>query len=200
LFSGPSGKPNASLVRNRNQQIKSHNPISNAKSGTGEEPVKGHGDFLAALAILDTDSLTALLVGPGADADNRVLTGTIDALGLGKRVILMGERDDIPRIMAGLDLLCLASLSEGFPNVVGEAMACGVPCVVTDVGGAAVIVGDTGVVVPPGNSVALGEGIWRLLGRIEDRGDAMSLACRERICANYTLELVVKQYEDLYQM
>jgi glycosyltransferase involved in cell wall biosynthesis len=113
---------------------------------------------------------------------------------------LLGRRADIPRLTAALDVASASSaFGEGFPNVVGEAMACGIPCVVTNVGDAARIVGETGIVVPPKDPVALAEG-WRKLIALgaEGRGQ-LGQAARARIQQHYSLTGVVRQYEDLYE-
>lgn len=84
-------------------------------------------------------------------------------LGLVERIHLLGERLDMPRLTAALDITVSSSHAEGFPNVIGEAMACGVPCVVTDVGDSGWLVGDTGRVVPPQQSKALATGCNALI-------------------------------------
>jgi glycosyltransferase involved in cell wall biosynthesis len=102
--------------------------------------------------------------------------------------------------MSAMDILCLSSAwGEGFPNVIGEAMATGVPCVATDVGDSKLVIGDTGVVVPPQNENALAAGVESLLMMpLEDRR-ALGASARARIEANYTLGAIVEQYAALYE-
>jgi glycosyltransferase involved in cell wall biosynthesis len=111
----------------------------------------------------------------------------------------LGQRDDVATLLAGFDLFCLSSRSEGFPNVVGEAMACAVPCVTTDVGDAAELVGETGWVVPPRAPEALAVTLHAaLLGggeALRHRGEA----ARARIKAHFSLDAIVGRYLDLYR-
>lgn len=139
-----------------------------------------------------------VLVGPGNDAQNEELRAVLKEGGASDNIHLMGERSDVPRISAGLDLFALTSVSEGFPNVVGEAMACGVPCAVTNVGDAAIVVGDTGVVIPPSDPVAMAEAWERFAEMGEEARKAQGRAARARILENYDLEMIVKRYESLY--
>lgn len=164
------------------------------------DPMKDHRTFLhASRALLDAgvDARFAL-VGPGYTVENPSFAKLVAELQLKDHVQLLGERHDIPNVLAGLDVFCLASLSEGFPNVVGEAMATGVPCVVTDVGDSAAIVGSTGLVVPPGDPKALARALQELAENADERG-RQGLAARARIESLYGLPAVVKQYEDLYE-
>jgi glycosyltransferase involved in cell wall biosynthesis len=149
--------------------------------------------FLEAAARLNAErnDLGFVLVGAGSDR------GRVEALGerlrLGKKIIWAGARQDMPAVYSALDILCSASVGgEGFPNVVGEAMACGVPCVVTDVGDSARIVGELGVVVPPGDAEALARGLAATLDRLDgiDRG-----ALRERIATRFSLQAMVDATE-----
>jgi glycosyltransferase involved in cell wall biosynthesis len=116
------------------------------------------------------------------------------------RVHLLGERGDTHNLIAALDVCSLSSShGESFPLVVGEAMACGVPCVVTDVGDAAKLVGATGLVVPPRNPKALAHA-WRELIRLGSTGRAqLGEAARERVRENFLLASVIAQYESLWE-
>lgn len=115
------------------------------------------------------------------------------------RLTFLGEREDVAHLMSGLDLLCLSSSAEGFPNVIGEAMACGVPCVTTDVGDAADIVGSTGWVVPSLDSEALARALGEALDICTTEAQERSRAARIRIETCYSLSSTVAKYVDLYR-
>ena len=126
------------------------------------DPMKGHADFLAAADLVRRRYADArfVVVGDGPDEQRRELRNMARELCLNDEVIWSGERLDIPAVLAALDLSVSASrLGEGCSNVLAESMACGVPCVATDVGDAAKIIGDFGWIVKPCDSVALAEGI-----------------------------------------
>ncbi|PYN39639.1 MAG: hypothetical protein DME00_36400 [Candidatus Rokuibacteriota bacterium] len=166
------------------------------------DPMKDHETFLRAAALLGRREPGArfVLVGRHVDRRNQVLVQTIAELGLGSAVFLLGERTDIPRLMAALDLFSLSSaFGEGSPNVVGEAMASGVPCVVTDVGDAARMVGETGRVVPPRSPASLADAWSALLALDADERARLGIAARRRIEAGFALSDIVAQYEDLYE-
>ena len=121
-------------------------------------------------------------------------------MGVRGNVRLLGPRTDIPAIAAALDVGVLSSAyGEGFPNVVGEAMACGVPCVVTDTGDSAAVVGDSGVVVPPRDPRALAGGVLRLLGLPAAERAALGAVARRRIEEQYSLGAVAARYQTLYR-
>jgi len=165
-------------------------------------PMKDHRNFLNAAALLGKEfsDVRFLLVGCGMDADSPALGKMIAESGLGDRVLLLGERKDIPQLNAALDIASSTSAwGEGFANVIGEAMSCGVPCVVTDVGDSAWIVGSTGKVVPRSDPVALAAA-WKsliLIGRGERQ--ALGILARQRVIEKFSLEPVVDQYEELYE-
>ena len=165
-------------------------------------PMKDHATFLRAAALLAVDrpAVHYILVGRDVSDGNAALRQQIQAAGLEGRVHLLGERDGIAAIMAGLDIFTLTSAwGEGFPNVVGEAMACGTPCVVTDVGDAAWIVGGTGRVVPRRDPEALAQA-WAALFELGPEGRArLGQAARQRIVGRFSLPDVAEQYAALYQ-
>ena len=106
----------------------------------------------------------------------------------------------MPAVYSALDLACSSScFGEGFPNVIGEAMACGIPCVVTDSGDSARVVGDTGVVVEPGQAPALAGGLNRMLELNSIDRAAFGENARRRIVANFGLDALVSNTKDALQ-
>ena len=112
---------------------------------------------------------------------------------------LLGRRNDIPRLDAALDIGTSSSSEEAFPLTIGETMACGVPCVVTDVGDSALLVGDTGLVVPPDHSQALADAWGELLGKGREEIGRLGRAARRRIEENFSLPAITARYEELYR-
>lgn len=165
-------------------------------------PMKDHANLLAAAAqAARIDArLHFVLIGSGVEPANAELAAAIARHDLGTRVHCLGERRDIPMLTAGLDIACSASAwGEGFPNVVGEAMACGVPCVVTDTGDSASIVGEIGEVVAVRDPSALARAILELAGMDPARRAALGVAARARIVTEFSLEAVARRYEAYYR-
>lgn len=163
-------------------------------------PMKAHRNFLEASALLSARNPLAhfVLAGRDVDGNNVELRDQVGRLGLAGRVFLLGERQDVPVITAGLDLACSTSNSEAFPNVVGEAMSCGIPCVVTDVGDSAHIVGDTGLIVPPADASALAQAWFELISMAPEKRRAMGERARQRVLQFYSLAQTARRYEALY--
>ena len=164
-------------------------------------PMKNIEGLLRAFARLVPvhEDLYLVVAGRGHDWQNQPLVAVIERLGLTKHVTLLGERRDIADLMAALDLLVLpSSWGEGFPNVVAEAMACGVPCVVTDIGDSAKVVGDCGVVVPPDDD-ALHAGIERLIEIGPTCRHRLGDDARQRIREHFSIEEVGRRYRALYE-
>ena len=164
-------------------------------------PDKDHYNFVRAAALLDArrPNVHFLLCGEGVTPENRELLGRLRSAGILDRCRLLGRRNDLPRLYAALDVAVSSSSSEGFPNVVGEAMACGVPCVVTDVGDSADIVADTGVVVSPRDPEALATGLREVLGLRTEERRALGDRARKRMGQHYSLRSVVAAYEQIYE-
>ena len=117
------------------------------------------------------------------------------------RIHLLGLRNDIPAVMNGIDLFILSSESEAFPNVLNEAMACGTPCVSTDVGDASIILGDTGWIVPSKDSESLYSSVIKAAQEKESSHRSWSqrsASCRQRIVQKFSLEKMVKKYKEVW--
>lgn len=163
------------------------------------DPMKDHETFLhaAALARRERPDLGFVCVGGGWEGPGARLRELGRELGLESALVWAGPRADMPAVYNALDLLCLSSVSEGFPNVVAEAMSCGLPCVVTDVGDAAGIVGDLGVVTPPRAPKALADGLLALVGHLEREGGALRERVRARVLERFGVEALVERTETL---
>ncbi|SDX70611.1 Glycosyltransferase involved in cell wall bisynthesis [Collimonas sp. OK242] len=164
-------------------------------------PAKDHKNFVRAAGLVAQQYPHArfLMVGRGLDASNAELACEIAQTGHADRFVLLAERADVPVCLAAMDIFCLSSRTEGFPNVVGEAMAMGVPCVVTDVGDSAMLIADTGIVVPKEDPIRLARGLGRLLAMGPDSRRRLGQEARERIHAKFTIELARTRFEDIYQ-
>ena len=111
-------------------------------------------------------------------------------LNLAERIIWAGDQDDMPAVYNAIDIATTSSRGEGFPNVIGEAMACGVPCVVTDVGDSAHVVGDTGIAVLPTDPEALAAGWLQMLQLSDSQRREMGDRARQRICEKFSVAVM----------
>ena len=165
------------------------------------DPQKDHHNFVQGAAELHRHcpNVHFLLVGKGATWENDLLTGWIREAGLEEFFHLIGLREDIPQLTAAVDVASLTSAyGDASPLILGEAMACEVPCVATDVGDCKQIIGDTGFVVPIRDPKALGEA-WRTFAEmpIKER-QLKGVQARKRILEGFSLDHVTRQYENLY--
>lgn len=164
------------------------------------DPMKDHEAFLRAAALVAGKRPDAhfVCIGGGDPALADRLRALAAELGIADRVIWAGSRSDMDSVYSALDLCCLSSaFGEGFPNVLGEAMACSVPCVATEVGDAARVLGDLGVSVPLRDPAALAGGIVAMQGRLETEGESLKRACRERMKTRFGLARMVERSESL---
>ncbi len=162
------------------------------------DPQKDHKTLLHAISMLieHNPHVRCVLIGKGMDRDNHLLLQMINQLHISDHVILLGPRDDIPAIMNAVDLNVVSSLyGEAFPNVIAEAMACGTPCVATDIGDASLIIGNDGWIVPVANPVALADAIVKAIRFLSDTQAAdLKRRCRERIVLSFSMERMVNKY------
>jgi len=164
-------------------------------------PMKDHANFIAALRTVlpGAPRVHAVLAGREVDLANPTLGRLLPDDETRARIHPIGEVQDVAALLAGLDVLCLSSGDgEGFPNVVGEAMACEVPCVVTDSGDAAAVVGDTGLVVPRGDPATLGAALADLVARSSEARAEMGRRGRRRVAERFSIEAVAARYAALY--
>lgn len=164
-------------------------------------PMKDHATFLRAATQVQKErpEVHFVLVGSGIDEKNTTLRDLIRAERLEGSVHLLGGRGNMHLLQAAWDVAVCSSYSEGFPNVLIEAMSCGVPCVSTDVGDTRFIIDDTGEIVPPRRAEALASGILRLLDLTPAERRARGERARQRVIDHFSLSIAVDRYLALYQ-
>lgn len=163
-------------------------------------PAKDHPTLVraAAEALRHEPRLKFLMIGRGVDEDG-VLSSMISSLGLAGSLFAVGQRDDIADCLNGMDIFCLHSRTEGFPNALAEAMSVARPCIATDVGDCAVMLDGIGAVVKPSDPVALARAILEVASFPVDEREERGLRLRRRIQERYSLASTVHQYEALYE-
>ncbi len=166
------------------------------------DPKKGHLNLMHALSLLKLKNINffCVFIGSNITKDNLELTSEIERLSLENHVKLLGQNNNIIEVMNGLDVYVHSSIyGEGFPNVVAESMACGTPCVVTDVGDASLIVGKTGWVIPPNNSKKLAYTIEKALNEIgKEEWNKRVNNTRLRVKTNFDISIMIKSYNTLW--
>jgi glycosyltransferase involved in cell wall biosynthesis len=159
-------------------------------------PMKGHAVFIeASKRQLRCENVHFLLAGRGVTPDAPAFSAWYAEPGLTERLHLLGERQDIPGITAALDIaVSSSSWGEGFSNTVCEAMSCAVPVVATDVGDSRRILGEAGLIVPPGDASALAAAWERLLAMPAAARQQMGRQGRSRVMAEFSLSAVADRY------
>ena len=165
------------------------------------DPIKNHKGFLEAAyhLIQMLPNVHFLLVGKNIEWSNKELLTWIEDFGLNDKVHLLGLRNDIARLTSALDIATLTSWSEAFPTIVGEAMACSVPCVVTDVGDASYMVGSSGKVIRIGDMKAFAEACFHLLSLSSLERKNIGFSARQRVNEKFNLNLIILEYDSLYK-
>ena len=210
---------NKSLLIHNGFELENFRPSSNDREEVREElgipqnsflighvarfhPMKNHEGMLRAARITlnHVPNVFFLFVGYNVNDENIELTRLVKSLDLETHVKLIGERSDVPKIMNALDLFALSSAwGEGFPNVLGEAMASGVPCVVTDVGETRHVIGKFGTIVPPNDSAAFAEGILEKIRMKPEDMDVIRKKSRAHIEKNFKIENIANNYLKVYK-
>lgn len=165
------------------------------------DPLKDHQTFAQAAGILrrSLPETRFLLAGRGIDGSNRCLLDWLSMHQALENCILVGHRDDVARLHTAVDVATLSSVSEGMPNVIGEAMACGVPCVATDVGDTRELIGEAGLLVPPRDPAALAQAWLEILTLTPVERAAIGAKGREQIVKNYSIRTMIGRYQELYR-
>lgn len=214
--------PNNAIAIGDNFDLSKYKPVSNPEfdlrkflnlsedsiligSVARYHPMKDHANLIngAAELVKENSKVHFVLVGPNVDSQNPVLSEQIQRLGISEHIHLLGERQDIPDLMVSLDIFTTSSAyGESFPNVLGEAMSCQIPCVSTDIGDSKTIVGETGIVVPPKDPKSLAEAWNKLILLGKEERHNLGLEARKRIETNFDIDSsnsFVKKYESIYQ-
>ncbi len=165
-------------------------------------PQKDHLNLLNALSIIRSKNINffCVLVGSNINQNNVDLVSKIKKLNLSNHIKLLGRNDNILQVMNGLDLHVLSSCyGEGFPNVLAESMACGTPCITTDVGDSAFIVGKTGWIVPPKNPTRLSDAIEKAINEISSsRWKKRCVEARIKIKEKFSINKMLKSYNRVW--
>jgi len=168
-------------------------------------PMKDHANLINAAALLlkNYSNVHFVIVGRNLDDQNPTLSEQIKNLGISEQIHLLGERQDVPDLMTSFDIFTTSSAyGESFPNVLGEAMSCQLPCVATDIGDSRAIVADNGIVVPPRDPQALAQAWQELIVLGKDERHDLGIKARQHIETNFNLDgsnSFVKKYESLYE-
>jgi glycosyltransferase involved in cell wall biosynthesis len=162
-------------------------------------PHKDHATFLSAASMIlrQRSSAHFVLCGEGADWGNTELAGLIDRGGVRPAFHLLGRRDHLESVYPAFDVAGLSSVTESFPNVIGEAMACGIPCVATDCGDVREVIGTTGRVVPVRDPAALAGAILEMLALDRGAVEELGAAARSRVTGTYDIEAVANRFAKL---
>lgn len=166
------------------------------------DPVKNHLGLLEAFSLLRKTSLKkwkCVLVGPGINNANSALLQVVNKYMLADHVFLAGSHADVGAVMNAIDIHILSSVAEAFPNVLCEAMACGTPCVSTDVGDAGLILGNTGWLVPSKKPADLARAMDVACDEyLSDRWASRQQLARDRILNMFSMASMMENYKNLW--
>ena len=165
------------------------------------DPQKGHTFFLQAAAIVlkEKPDTHFICIGGGPENFLEELKKQAEGLGLGTAIHWIGNQSEMPSVYNALNIyISPSAYGEGFPNVIAEAMACGIPCIATKTGDAPDLLASTGLIVPPQNSQSLAEAILKVLNTPPDIRALIGANARERIISNFNMDKMAGAYSDIY--
>jgi glycosyltransferase involved in cell wall biosynthesis len=164
-------------------------------------PQKGHHLFVEAAGEVYRSHPDALflMVGRDLDENNTALMAMVRNAGIESASRLLGQRSDVPELLSSADIFVNPSLAEGFPNVVGEAMASRLACVGTDAGETAILIGDAGTVVPTGDATALATAMQSMLALSHTARHDLGEKARTRVHENFTMGRILQRYREFYE-
>ena len=160
---------------------------------------KGYPYLFETMGLLKNQNIIFKIAGGGASLDNPEVKALFEQYQLdSNKVQLLDQISDMPAFYQSIDAFLMTSITEGFPNVLVEAMASGLPCISTDVGDAKYIVQDLGSIVPPRNAQALADAILVYAEKSEAEKQALKQATRERVEQNFSIATVSRQYMQVW--
>lgn len=164
-------------------------------------PHKDHPNFIRAAAIVrkTKPDVYFVLAGRGLDKSNAFIRGLAEDLDLRDRLIMLGEHCSVETLLPAFDVYCLSSSAEGFPNSLGEAMSCGVPCVSTDAGASSEVIGEDGWIVPTRNSEMLATAVTDALQKSSTEREVIGQRARARVVQQFSLSAVAERYAEVYR-
>lgn len=166
------------------------------------DPMKDHGTFFKSADMIAKRrrDVVFILAGKGIHYKNRKLMSMVPESLKDGRVFLLGSRDDPDVLTSSFDIATSSSaFGEGFSNTIAEAMSCGIPCVVTDVGDSALIVGEDGFVVKPRDHLGFFSACMRLIEMGEEKRRKIGEKARRRIIDNFEIRKIINKYESYYE-
>lgn len=160
---------------------------------------KGYPYLFETMGLLKDQNIIFKIAGSGASLENSEVKALFEQYQLdAQKVHLLDQISDMPAFYQSIDAFLMTSITEGFPNVLVEAMASGLPCISTDVGDAKYIVQDLGSIVPPRNAQALADAILAYTQKSEAEKQSLKQATRERVEQNFSIETVSRQYMQVW--
>jgi glycosyltransferase involved in cell wall biosynthesis len=166
------------------------------------DPHKDHLNLINALHLFNkkNEDFIAYFIGEGLDESNEHLVNVIKDFGLEKKIKLIGLSNDVQQYYSMMDIFILSSEAESFPNVIGEAMISGVPCISTDVGDAKAMIGENGWIVPIQNPIQLSNAISKAYNDFQDyeNWSERKHNAKEIIKLNFSIDLMLNKFNKLW--